>query len=96
MPSIVSTLDVVNSKSIQLQSTGPGRVPTITIDKTDGVQVFLNKESMDIEILSAKSSEINVSFQTDDGEWVEKAVGEQILSRVVCGKVVSSVVEHKG
>ena len=37
------------------------KVPTITIDKTDGVEVFLSSDSLDVEIVTAKSSEMNVS-----------------------------------
>ena len=37
-----------------------GKVPTISIDKTDGCQMFLSKDSIDVEIITAKSSEMNV------------------------------------
>ena len=37
-----------------------GKVPTISIDKTDGCQMFLSKDSIGVEIITAKSSEMNV------------------------------------
>lgn len=37
-----------------------GKVPTISIDKTDGVQIYLCDKSLDCEIVSSKSSELNV------------------------------------
>ena len=37
-----------------------GKVPTISIDKTDGCQMYLSKDSIATEIISAKSSEMNV------------------------------------
>ena len=37
-----------------------GKVPTISIDKTDGCQMFLSKDSVGVEIITAKSSEMNV------------------------------------
>lgn len=49
-----------------------GSVPTITIDKSDGVQIFLSKDSLNVEIVTAKSSEMNVSIPNDDGEFVSK------------------------
>lgn len=37
-----------------------GKVPLVSIDKTDGCQVYLGKESVEAEIVTAKSSELNV------------------------------------
>jgi adenylyl cyclase-associated protein len=47
-----------------------GAVPTITIDKVDGLQMFLSKDSMHVEIVSAKSSALNVMVPKDDGDFV--------------------------
>lgn len=47
-----------------------GKVPTIQIDKSDGVQIYLSKESLGCEIFSAKSSEMNVSVPSADGDFV--------------------------
>jgi adenylyl cyclase-associated protein len=47
-----------------------GKVPTITIDKVDGLQMFLNKDSLQVEIVSAKSSALNVMVPKEDGEFV--------------------------
>ena len=43
-----------------------GKVPTISIDKTDGCQMFLSKESLQTEIITAKSSEMNVMIPDGD------------------------------
>ena len=43
-----------------------GKVPTISIDKTDGCQMYLSKDSIATEIISAKSSEMNVLIPTGD------------------------------
>ena len=47
-----------------------GKVPTIQIDKSDGVQIYLSKDSLDCEVFSAKSSEMNISVPQADGEFV--------------------------
>lgn len=47
-----------------------GKVPTISINKTDGCQVFLSKDSLGCEVISAKSSEMNVLVPKEDGEFV--------------------------
>ncbi|KAJ3236751.1 F-actin-capping protein subunit alpha [Chytriomyces hyalinus] len=100
LESVVSTVDVVNCKSVQVQITG--KAPTVAIDKTDGCQVYLSKESVanggEVEVLTAMSSECNVLVdgEGEDGGFVERAVPEQIKNTVKAGKMESSIVEHKG
>jgi adenylyl cyclase-associated protein len=90
---VVSTLDVVNSKSITLQITG--KAPTVAIDKSDGLQLYLSKECKDIEVFTAKSSALNIL--TPSGEdYTELPVPEQLKTTVENGKLVSVAVEHKG
>lgn len=43
-----------------------GRVPTISINKTEGCQVYLSKDSLNCDIVSAKSSEMNILIPQDD------------------------------
>jgi adenylyl cyclase-associated protein len=90
---VVSTLDTVNSQRIQIQITG--NCPTAVIDKTDGYQLYLSKASEDIEILSAKSSEMNVLALNKEGEYFEMAMCEQFKTYFKEGKLVTSAVEHK-
>lgn len=47
-----------------------GAVPTISIDKTDGCQMYLNEASMAVEIVSSKSSEMNVLVPKGNGDFV--------------------------
>ena len=47
-----------------------GRIPTITIDKTDGCQIYLSNDSLNVEIVSSKSSEMNVLIPQDSGDYV--------------------------
>ena len=37
-----------------------GAVPTISVEKTDGCQMYLSKDSLATSIISAKSTEMNV------------------------------------
>lgn len=50
-----------------------GKVPTISINKTEGCQVYLSKESLHCDIVSAKSSEMNILVPQDDDEFVSVA-----------------------
>jgi adenylyl cyclase-associated protein len=74
---IVSMVEFINCQSIQAQPMS--KVPTITIDKTDGFQLFLRKESLDVELISAKSAEINVCvIDEKTGDYKEHAIPEQL------------------
>ena len=53
-----------------------GKVPTISINKTDGCHVYLSTDSLACEIISAKSSEMNVSVpKGKDGDFVSSGAG---------------------
>jgi adenylyl cyclase-associated protein len=55
-----------------------GKCPTVSIDKTDGCQVYLSKGSVSCEIVTAKSSEMNICVpKGTDGEFSEHPVPEQ-------------------
>ena len=43
---------------------------SVSIDKTDGCIVYLSKECIDANIVTAKSSEMNVSIPKEDGDFV--------------------------
>lgn len=47
-----------------------GKVPTISINKTEGCHVYLSKDSLDCEIVSAKSSEMNVLVPEGEDDYV--------------------------
>lgn len=66
--SVVSSIEFVNCQSVQMQVLGT--VPTISIDKTDGCQIYLSQDSMNVEIVSSKSSEMNVLIPTGSGDFV--------------------------
>lgn len=71
---IVSSLEFVNCQSVQAQVTGS--LPTCSIEKTDGCQLYLNENSIDCQIFTAKSSEMNISIPKD-GDYVEYPIVEQ-------------------
>lgn len=72
-----------------------GSVPTINIDKTDGIQVFLSKDSLNTEIITAKSSEMNICIPKDD-EYEELPVPEQFVTRFdpKTKKLVTEMTKH--
>jgi adenylyl cyclase-associated protein len=84
----LSGMEVVNSKRMKLQV--KDRLPSVAIDKTDGIVVGLPWTSRDAIITSSKSSEMNVTFPLSDAadaDWVEKAIPEQYVSvRAACAQ----------
>ena len=88
----LSGMEVVNSKRMKLQV--KDRLPSVAIDKTDGIVVGLPWASRDTIITSSKSSEMNVTFpvaEAEDAEWIEQPIPEQFVTKLVGGKLVSSV-----
>ncbi|PVU98454.1 hypothetical protein BB559_001595 [Furculomyces boomerangus] len=95
--SVVASCDLVNCKSVKIQATKT--VPIINIDKTDGVQVFLSSEALDlVEILTAKSTEVNICYpdpnSKEEFDYKESFVPEQMRTVVVNGNIVTNVLEH--
>ncbi|ELT97182.1 hypothetical protein CAPTEDRAFT_18736 [Capitella teleta] len=91
---VISSLDFINCQSVQAQVTGSMR--TVTIDKTDGCMVYLSKESIDAEIVTAKSSEMNILVPDDSGEFKEFAVPEQFKTVWNGQKLVTGVNDIAG
>ncbi|KAH7637072.1 adenylate cyclase-associated protein-like protein [Dermatophagoides farinae] len=75
---VLSVLEFINCQRVQAQVNGV--VPTITIDKTDGIEVYLSNESLQCEIVTSKSSEINISILNASGDYVEHPLPEQFKS----------------
>jgi len=77
--SAVSGVELINCQSMKIQVLGS--VPTISVDKTDGCQMFLSKDCLDVNIITAKSSEMNVMIPNGE-EFVEQPLPEQFRTTV--------------
>ncbi|XP_003488328.1 adenylyl cyclase-associated protein 1 isoform X1 [Bombus impatiens] len=78
--SVVSSIEFVNCQSVQMQVLG--KVPTISIDKTDGCQMYLSSDSLDVEFISSKSSEMNVMVPRGNGDYAEYPIPEQFKTTI--------------
>ncbi|KAF4074115.1 hypothetical protein AMELA_G00250870 [Ameiurus melas] len=90
---VVGIFEIINSRDIQLQVLG--KVPTISINKTEGCQVYLSKESLSCEIISAKSSEMNILVPQED-DYREFPVPEQFKTVWDGSKLVTEPTEMAG
>ena len=60
-----------------------GQVPSVAIDKTDGCVVYLSEEAKGAQIVTSKSSEMNVSFpKPGTDEWMEVPIPEQFVNKI--------------
>ncbi|QDZ24617.1 adenylate cyclase-associated protein [Chloropicon primus] len=91
---VISTVETVNCKSIQLQPLG--KIPSIAIDKTDGCQLYLGKDSLDTEVVTAKSSELNIIVPQGEDDFKEIALPEQFVSKYdsATNSFVTAPAEH--
>jgi len=92
--SLVSVIEFINCQSVQMQVFG--KVPTVSIDKTDGCQVYLSPESLEVEVISSKSSEMNILVPKPNGDYVEYPVPEQYKTTVTPAGLNTIVIESKG
>ncbi|RKP26766.1 adenylate cyclase associated N terminal-domain-containing protein [Syncephalis pseudoplumigaleata] len=89
--SVMSNLEVIAGQSVQLQVSG--HVETIVVDNTDSAQIYISPESMGVQLLTSKSTSVNVLFaEKSSDDYTEKAIPEQFLSKIVNGKVVTEPV----
>ncbi|GMT31172.1 hypothetical protein PFISCL1PPCAC_22469, partial [Pristionchus fissidentatus] len=87
---VVAQCETINCQSIKIQTLG--EMPTVSIQKTDGCQVYLSEAARDAEIVTSKSSEMNVLVPGGpDGDFVEFPVPEQFKTVYKGGKLVTVV-----
>mmetsp|Transcript_9781 Transcript_9781/g.39794 ORF Transcript_9781/g.39794 Transcript_9781/m.39794 type:complete len:479 (-) Transcript_9781:1889-3325(-) len=76
----ISSMEVVNCHSIKCQVRGT--VPSVAIDKTDGILTYLSTASVHVtHFVTSKSSDMQVSFPNDEGEMVEAPIPEQFVHK---------------
>jgi len=76
--SAISSVEVVNSKKTQIQVNQS--VPTMSVDKCAGVNIFLSKDSLDTAIVTSLSSEMNVYVPNSEDESVELPIPDQFTT----------------
>lgn len=51
-----------------------GKVPTISVEKTDFATIYLCQESLNAEIVTAKSSSVNINVPDEENGFVSTFV----------------------
>jgi len=92
---IIATVEVVRSQKLQIQANG--KVAQIAVDKSSGVDIFIQSEhGKEVEIVSSISDSINVNFPgaTEDDDPIEFPVPSQFTSTIKKGHLETHPVEH--
>ena len=90
--SVVASTEIVACKGLKLQTLG--LLPSVAIDGSDGVQVFLNAESKgECVFATSKSSDMTVSFPSLEptADWVEVPIPHQFVHRFAGDRLDSEV-----
>lgn len=84
--SLISSIELCDCTKIKIQVLGV--VPSITIDKSNGVDIYLSKQSKhQTEFATSKSGELNVNFPSNkhdnqQEEWMEAPIPEQFFHKI--------------
>jgi len=89
--SLISLIEIINCQNMQIQILG--HLPMISIQKTDGCQVELSKESINAEFVSSRSSEMNIMIPTSDGDFIELPIPQQFKTVYDGKKLVTTVAD---
>lgn len=94
--SLVSAVDVIKSPKFEMQVLG--MLPTIMLDQVDGAAIYLSPNSLNTEILTSKCTGVNINVpgRSEDDDYVEQPLPEQLRSILRNGKMVTEIVEHAG
>ncbi|XP_059509206.1 adenylyl cyclase-associated protein 2 isoform X2 [Stegostoma tigrinum] len=90
---VVGIVEIINSRDVQVQVMG--KVPTVSINKTEGCHIYLSELSLGCEIISAKSSEMNVLIPQDD-DYKEYPVPEQFKTVWTGSRLFTEAAENVG
>ena len=94
--SLVSAVDVIKTPKFEMQVLGS--LPTIMLDQVDGATLYLGRQSLRTEIFTSKCTAVNINVPgaTEDDDYAECPVPEQIKTFIKNGVAVSEIVEHAG
>eukprot|EP00756_Hemistasia_phaeocysticola_P025791 Hpha_TRINITY_DN16023_c7_g1::TRINITY_DN16023_c7_g1_i2::g.120022::m.120022/K17261/CAP1_2, SRV2; adenylyl cyclase-associated protein len=92
--SCIGQLEITDVEGAEVQVLG--QLPAVTIDKSTEVMLYISKESLEVDITTCASTNVNVTVpgKTAEDDPVELQIAEQFSHKVVGNKVESNPVEH--
>eukprot|EP00028_Trichosphaerium_sp_Am-I-7-wt_P000409 CAMPEP_0168532400 /NCGR_PEP_ID=MMETSP0405-20121227/16211_1 /TAXON_ID=498012 /ORGANISM="Trichosphaerium sp, Strain Am-I-7 wt" /LENGTH=412 /DNA_ID=CAMNT_0008557767 /DNA_START=18 /DNA_END=1256 /DNA_ORIENTATION=- len=86
--SSISAVEVIRCESMKIMCLKVA--PAVQIDHTSGLELYLSKESLDADIFTTCTENMNVLVpKGDEGDWTEIALPQQYQLRIVNGKIES-------
>lgn len=69
------------------------------MDNSEGVEIYLKKESKMTEVVTSKSSEVSINFEkekpeNDEDEWGYYAIPSQFVTTIAGDEVATKEVVH--
>ena len=94
--SLVSSIDVIKTAKFEIQVLGS--LPAILLDQVDTSNIYLGPDSLGTEVLTSKCTAINVNVPgaSEEDDYKECALPEQIKTVIRNGTAMSEIVEHAG
>ncbi|KAK4987020.1 suppressor of rasval19 [Elasticomyces elasticus] len=94
--SLISSVDVIKSPNFALQVLGS--LPTIMLDQVDSASIYLSKDSLGTELFTSKCTSVNVNLppKSEEDDYRECPLPEQIRSFIKDEVMISEIVEHAG
>lgn len=95
---VVSYIEIIKSQNVDVQVAQSA--PTISIDGTSGVNLYLmdRVEARKSEIVTACSTSVNILFKSenkDEDDLVERAVPEQLVTKIITDGKGGNKIETK-
>jgi len=87
--SCLSGVEITNCEKVKVQAVQT--VPNFAIDKSNGVTIYLSKDSINAEFVTSKSGEMNVVVPKGEDDSEEIPLPEQFVHRIKDGKITSEV-----
>lgn len=96
LESVVSSVEIFRCTGMEVQVATSA--PTVTIEKSESISLYLLDpvHSRSSDIVTSCASTVNVVFPSEeDGEWIERPIPEQFVSRVVNGAAGAHIIVTK-
>lgn len=88
----MASVEIVNSKDIQIQCTKSA--PAMSIDGCTAVTYYMSPSYASSQIITAKSAAVNLIRPTDDDDIIETPIPEQFCTTWQDGNWVTEAVSH--
>eukprot|EP00914_Ancora_sagittata_P016525 GHVO01032873.1.p1 GENE.GHVO01032873.1~~GHVO01032873.1.p1 ORF type:complete len:363 (-),score=69.92 GHVO01032873.1:98-1186(-) len=79
---VISSVEVIRCNKLQIQILG--RLPSFVVDSSASITLYLNRNTLDVSMVTSKSSECNVMYpkEDDESDWHELPIPHQYMHTI--------------